>query len=210
MLKYKIIIYFFKYIIMKNLVNFLFEMWTLRRIKRSYYINIYQDTESVAEHSHRVSIIGYMLAKKLNADSSKVLLMCTFHDMTETRTWDSNWVQKPYVKQDEHKVLNDQLIWIPELSDELKIVIEEYNNRNTLESKIAKDADVLEYFLSLKELALTWNEEAKRRLDNNNTRLEYLYTDEAKTLWKLIKYSNPTDWCYTNMDDTWSKYIAKS
>ena len=50
-----------------------------------------------------------MLALEEGLDVEKVLVMSLFHDMAETRTGDSHWIQKPYVKQDEDSAISDQL-----------------------------------------------------------------------------------------------------
>ncbi len=50
----------------------------------------------------------------------------------------------------------------------------EYKVRESLESKVAKDADILDQIFILKEYALTGHKEAQRRLDygyyNDKTR----------------------------------------
>lgn len=194
---------------MASLIDFLYEIGTLRRVKRSYHINVLQDTESVAEHSHRAMIIAYLLAKKSGADPHKAMLMSAFHDMPETRTGDSNWLQKPYLQQDEEKALNAQLSMIGKLGDELQALLKEYKDRKSLESQVAKDADYIEYFLSLKELELTGNIEAKRRLNTENTSIDHMYTKEGKDIAKLVKETDPTNWTRADLVRTHGKYTLK-
>ena len=192
---------------MKNLVSFLYEIGILRQMKRSYYMNILQDTESIAEHSHRAMVIAYLLAKELDADASKAMLMAAFHDMAETRTGDSNWVQKPYVSQDESKALDSQFNLIGKASDEIKDTLEEYKKRESLESQIAKDADYIEYFLSLRELELAGNKEAHRRLNSENTSIDHMFTDKGKEIAKLVKEIDPTEWTQKDLKTTHKQYM---
>jgi len=60
---------------MKNIVNFLFEIGILKKTPRSGYQFLGTGNESVAEHSFRVAVIGYLLAKnEPKADMQKVVL----------------------------------------------------------------------------------------------------------------------------------------
>jgi putative hydrolase of HD superfamily len=154
-------------------------------------------------------IIAYLLAKKVGADPHKTMLMAAFHDMAETRTGDSNWVQKSYLSQDEEKAVDAQLGLMRELGDELAEILEEYEERKSLESHVAKDADYIDYFLSLKELAMTGNVEAKRRLESENTSLDHMYTDEGKELARVVKNTDPADWTKMDLVESHKKYTDK-
>jgi putative hydrolases of HD superfamily len=194
---------------LENLIDFFYEVGTLRRIMCSYHINLLTDTESVAEHSHRAMIIAYTLAKLIgNVDQSKVLMMAAFHDMPETRTSDSNWIQKQYMNQDEEKALDAQLELMEGLGDEIKLLLDEYHKRETLESKIAKDADSIEYYISLRELEMQGNQEAKRRLDKEKM-FSTLYTKEAKELAEKVFEVHPTEWTRRDLERTRKKYQVK-
>ena len=63
----------------KDLTKFIFEMGTLKHVKRSgwWVINV-KDPENVAEHSFRAGLIAYILAKLEKADINKVALMAFF------------------------------------------------------------------------------------------------------------------------------------
>jgi len=55
---------------MRNIVDFIFELAQLKKIKRSGWLAANIDNpESVAEHSQRAAIVAYILAKLENADS---------------------------------------------------------------------------------------------------------------------------------------------
>lgn len=193
-----------------DLINFFYEVGSLRILNRSYYSQMLQNTESIAEHSQRATIIAYLLAKKSKADPYKTMLMAAFHDIPETRIGDSNWLQKQYITQHEEKAWQAQLELMGPESDELKEIMKEYKERKTLESKIAKDADNIDYVLGLKELALTGNQEAQRRLgDRNVVDPNHLYTDLAKEIVEQILVSKPNEWFQKDIKQTHQKYLVK-
>src|SRR5690554_5356596 len=96
---------------MKKIVDFLFEIGSLKKIARSHRQSFLTDdlSDNISSHSHRVSVIGYFLAKSEGANIEKVLTMCVFHDVGEARSGDQTWVHKKYVKVFEDEILNDQL-----------------------------------------------------------------------------------------------------
>lgn len=173
---------------MKKLANFLFEIGTLRRVKRSHIQNLGQTEDSVLDHSFRVAVIGYFLAKLEKADADKVLKMCLFHDLGEARTGDQNWIHKRYVTVDHKQVAFDQFGGLPDEKELLKL-IKEYYLRESKESIIAKDADILEQILQLREYEHLGNREAKNWLKNGD-----LKTRTAKKLRKVLKRTQPHDW----------------
>jgi len=80
---------------MKRIAEFLFEIGMLKRSPRTGYQFLGTGGESVADHSFRTAVIGYVLASmEPDADRSKVILMCLFHDFPEARTGDHNYVNK--------------------------------------------------------------------------------------------------------------------
>ncbi len=193
-----------------SLIDLFYEVGTLKKLKRSYYLNVLQDTESVAEHSHRCCIIAYILAKEVGADPLKAMIMAVFHDIPETRTGDANWAQKPYVQHDEDKAIFEQLGPYGRSTEDILEYLKEYEERNTMEAKIAKDADILEYILSLKELEMTGNKEATRRLESDNTDPSYMYTDIGKEYAREIKKSDPTKWSRNDLKKSLKKYQIKA
>src|SRR5512136_3171302 len=93
---------------MKELVNFLFEVGMLKKTPRTGYQFLGSGKESVAEHSFRMALIGYLLSQQEpKADAMKTTLMCLFHDLHEARTGDHNYVNKRYVQIDENKAVSD-------------------------------------------------------------------------------------------------------
>lgn len=191
-----------------DLVNLFYEIGSLRKLKRSYILHMLQDVESVAEHSQRVTMIAFFLANEVGVDVYKVVLMAMFHDLVEARTGDLNWTQKSYATIDEDKATKAQLSLMGKSSKLVKEILEEYHERKSIESKVAKDADCLDYFLSLQELALQGNQEAIRRINEDNER-DILYTDKAKEFFDLIMQMKPNEWYQNDRKMTHGKYKVK-
>jgi len=179
---------------LSNLVNFFFETGSLRKVARSHRQTLLTNdlSDNIASHSFRVTIIGYFLAKQQKANPDKVVQMCLFHDISEARCGDQNWVNKKYVKVFENEIQKDQLKSLPNNKD-LNELITEYQERKSLESKLAKDADLLDQILLLKEYAWQGNKEAEDWLKDNQQqkRLSSLF---AKKLAVQIIKQKPSDW----------------
>lgn len=189
----------------EDLVNLFYEIGTLRNIKRSYIQHMYQDVESVAEHSHRVAIIALILSYEVGSDPYKTLIMALFHDLSESRTSDLNWLQKQYANIDEDKAQLSQLKLMGKSKEEISKLLNEYHDRKSLESRVAKDADCIDYFLGLQELSLQGNKEAARRLKEDMER-DILYTEEAKKLYDQIMKTLPNEWYQKDRQTTHNIY----
>ncbi len=134
---------------MKALINFLFEVGMLKKTPRTGYQFLGSGQESVAEHSFRTAIIGYMLSlREPGADSQKATLMCLFHDLHEARTGDHNYVNKRYVRVDEERAVKDLAQGLPS-GDQIVSLTREFNAGESLEARISKDADQLDLILML-------------------------------------------------------------
>ena len=168
-----------------GIVDFLFEAGMLAQTPRSGFFFLGSGSQSIAEHLNRATYIGFALSQMAgNVNLSKVLQMCMFHDFAEARTSDLNYVHQKYVKSDEHTALSDLLKTLP-FGDEIFVVIKEYEERKTKESLLAKDADILELILSLKEQYDIGNERANTWIPSAIKRLK---TKEGKILGnKIIK-----------------------
>lgn len=176
----------------KNIVNFFFEAGFLQNIQRTGLPYLGSGSQSVAEHSYRVSVIGFTMAAMLGADSSKVLKMCLFHDLEEARTGDLNYLQQKYVKSDDKKALRDALKDLPIEQDILEI-IDEYALQETVEARIAKDADVLELILFLKEQLDKGNEQAGNWI---SSALKRVKTEVGLQLAESILDTRYYEWWY--------------
>ncbi|MBU0976480.1 MAG: HD domain-containing protein [Patescibacteria group bacterium] len=188
-----------------RLVEFMFEVGTLRKTLRSHRQTLLTDdlSDNIASHSYRTIIIGYLLAKREKVDAAKVVLMCLVHDLPESRTGDQNWVHKKYVKVYETEAIRDQLSGLTE-DNELYDLALEYSKRNTKESKIAKDADLLDQVLLLKEYANNGNKEAKSWLEGREQE-KRMYSKTAKEL--AVRIRNNKIHCW--WDNLWTSDSRK-
>jgi len=178
----------------KELTSFFFEIGTLRKIARSHRQNLLTDdlSDNIASHSFRSTIIGYFLAKEIGVDSDKVMKMCLIHDIEESRAGDQNWVHKKYIKVFEDEIRREQLGKMPH-SKELLDLSKEYDERKSLEAKVAKDADLLDQILLLREYEWMGNKEAKRWLDKKSY-LKIIYNQITRQIAKEISKQKPSLW----------------
>ena len=194
----------------KKLISFFYEIGTLRKIPRAHQQTLlFQDlTDNITSHSFRTAFIGYFLAKELKIDVDKVMKMCLLHDIEETRSGDQNWVYKKYVKVFEEEIREGQLKALFPASKELLELSKEYQERKTLEAKIAKDADLLDQIFLLKEYELQGNKEAvdwlkrihKKGVYQESQVEKLMFTKLAKQIAKEAKKQKPSFW----WDNLWT------
>jgi len=119
-------------------------------------------TESVAEHSWRVSLMAMLLKNEFpDADMDRVVRMCLIHDLGECFTGDI----PTFVKTDADRVTEDSLLesWVSampeEVGAELSELYAEMNAQQTVEAKIFKALDKLEALIQHNESPIdTWSE----------------------------------------------------
>ncbi|HUD45033.1 MAG TPA: HD domain-containing protein [Patescibacteria group bacterium] len=184
----------------KAIVNFLFEVGILSKTPRSGFHFLGSGKQSVAEHTNRTVYAGYVLALlEGDVDMGKVLQMCLLHDLAEARTSDLNYVHQKYVSADEKHAMNDLASTLP-FGKDLLGILQEYSKRESKESIIAKDADNLDWILSLKEEVDIGNTRAKSWLPSAVKRLK---TKTAISLANQILETNSDDWWFAKKDDEW-------
>ena len=188
----------------KKVTNFLYEVGTMRRLPRMHRQTLLTDdaTDTIAAHSYRVTMIGWHLAKMEKLDPYKTVMMCLLHDVGEIRTGDQNWIHKKYIKAFDSEVIEDQLGTLP-FSD-LEDFAVEYNDKTTPEAIVAKDADLLDQLLLLREYEWQGNKEAtiwlEGKAERGNAQIKMLNSDSAKELAQEILTQNPTQW----WDQVWT------
>ncbi len=137
---------------MKRIAEFMMEACFLKHLPRSGYQYLGIGRESVAEHVYATTMFAFVLAQLTpEADRHRLMTMCLLHDLPETRVGDLNYVQKRYIEADEEKALADTVEQLP-FKEEIVAAIDEYNSAETLESKLAHDADQLALIIDLKYL----------------------------------------------------------
>jgi len=183
---------------MKSIVNFLFETGMLSKTPRSGFPFLGSGKQSVAEHTNRACFIAFSLSNLIDgADVSKAVILVLFHDLTEARVSDLNYVHQKYNERKLDLALED-LTKNLFFGGMIKETVDEFEDQKTLESHIAKDADNLELLLAIKEQidvgnkkALSWFKPVSKRL----------ITDEAKKLAQQILHTEFDEWWFEDKED---------
>jgi putative hydrolase of HD superfamily len=185
---------------MKQLIHFLFEVGMLKKTPRTGYQFLGTGRESVADHCFRTAIIGYALARALpEADVQKTVFMCLFHDLHEARTGDHNYVNKQYVKVDEEKAVAD-LAENLAFGQDLISLTDEFNRTESLEARLARDADQLDLMFELKGLLDVGNRNAADWLHFARQRL---VTETGRQMADELLRTDSTDWWFQKKTELW-------
>lgn len=119
-------------------------------------------TESVAEHSWRISLMAFLLKHEFpDIDIDRVVGMCLIHDLGECFTGDI----PTFVKTDADREAEDSLLqkWVGSLPQELSIELsglyKEMEAQTTKEAKLYKALDKLEALIQHNESPIdTWSD----------------------------------------------------
>ncbi len=183
----------------ERVVDFINEVGMLRYTPRTGYQFLGTGKENVAEHSHRVSVIGYVLAKMAHADIAKTVFMCLFHDLAESRTGDFNYVNKMYNQADSRLAMQHATEGTG-LQEDILSFWDELEENNSLEAKLAHDADQLDLLFNLKHesekgnlFALEWMESATKRI----------HTDEGKEVCEVVLATPSHNWWFNGPKPSW-------
>ncbi len=187
---------------MDAVIDFLYEAGFLKKLSRSGYAYLGSGNESVADHTCRTMYIAYVLAQMTEGvDMERLLKMCLFHDLPEARIGDLNYVNKKYVNSDEDKVLQEMVMRLP-FGEEIAALVNEFNGKQTLEARLASDADQLELLLHVKEQADVGNQRAGTWVEYAFQRLQ---TDPARQLARLAMETDSTRWWLAEREEETKK-----
>lgn len=137
-----------------GLARYAYEVGQLKRSKRTgWWLAGIADPESVAEHTFRTAVLGYVLAVMEGADPDRTAALCLFHDTAETRLGDIPSVGKRYLTQaPAGDVVADQVADLPaEVAGPIAHLVDEYEAQDSPEARVAKDADKLECLIQARE-----------------------------------------------------------
>jgi putative hydrolase of HD superfamily len=182
-----------------DITNFLFEVGILAKTPRSGFHFLGTGAQTVAEHISRAVYIGFTLANLEGADVGKVMKMCLFHDLGEARVSDLNYVHQMYVEKKERKAISDSAENLP-FGKDIEDIIDEFEERKSQESIVAKDADNLEWILSLKEESDIGN---KRADDWIVSAVKRLKTRSAQLIAKDVVKTDSNAWWFGDKHDSW-------
>ena len=198
---------------MDRLLHFIQQAGVLMQMPRSHKKNLGNTYDTVASHSHHVSVIAYAIAKEeglSETESLRCMAMAVFHDMAEARTGDMDFIAKHYVEVDEDKAKDAQFAGLS-FSKDLTVLLDEYEARSSLIAKCAKDADGLEQMYQEWQLMWQGNKIAQKWFESDlNDRVPNFYTQTTKRIATELKESWPNDWWWSEfMEQDVAKDITK-
>jgi putative hydrolase of HD superfamily len=140
---------------MQGVAQYVYELGLLKRIRRTgWWVAGVDDPESVAEHTFRAAVLGYILATLEGADPFRTAVLCLFHDAAESRVGDLHRINSRYLDSQaaEARAFRDQTARLPqEAGDQLIALFDEFRAAETLEAQLARDADMLECLVQARE-----------------------------------------------------------
>src|SRR5690242_11487612 len=138
------------------MLSTLVELQRLKRLDRTGWVlrGFASGTESVAAHSFGVGVTAMLLADELRAQSvsidvEKVLRLALLHDWAEARVGDMPRTSTLYFgaearKQAETAAFRDLTESLGQNSAQYANLYHEYEERDTLEARLVKAADVID------------------------------------------------------------------
>jgi len=178
-----------------EIAKYLYEIGQLKRVKRSgWWIAGIENPESVAEHSFRTAVIAYLLAELEGANAERATFMALFHDAGEARTNDLHRIALRYVDLEnvDKKVVEDQSKRLPEkIGKKIIALHSEYEEANSLEARIARDADLLECLVQAREYQAMGCDDVSDWISNARAAL---LTDSAKRIAGECVETEPREW----------------
>ncbi len=184
--------------VLAGVAAFLFEMGHLKRLARASWLLLgIPQPETVAEHCFRAGAVGIALAALEGADVGRTAALCLLHDAHQTRTGDVLPVA-PYVTAAvPAAVTAHQTSAMPTATAKIfQDLVAEYETGQTLESRLARDADEIETLLQATEYRAQGHDTTAWR----ETSTAALRTGSARQLAQAIGTANPHSW--------WSAFTA--
>jgi putative hydrolase of HD superfamily len=182
---------------LEQITDFIYEMGIHQKTPRSGLWFLGSGTQSVADHLFRVAMIAYALCYLTpKADKSKVLLMALVHDIGEGRVSDLNYVHQKYGRLAEAHAVADIARSVP-FGQEIEELFTEEQARLTVEAKLVKDADQLEWIATLRAEQEKGNTKAGKWVAIGYKRLK---TPAGKALGKLLISTHPDKWWFDESD----------
>lgn len=159
--------------------------------------------QNVAEHSHRVAVLAYIIAAQEGGNPDRACTLGVFHDVPETRVGDLHSMHKRYLPDPApHEVALDQVSDLPdELGRRIVALVDEFESAkqpdSSLEARCARDADKIECLLTARE----YQAQGYRRLDGwIDTMSGAVTTETGKALAQEMLHVEPGAW--------WSSIVA--
>lgn len=184
---------------LERLADFFNEVGMLRHTPRTGYAFLGSGKENVAEHSYRVSVMGYVLARMCGLDPARVTFLCLFHDLHEARTGDFNYVNHRYDQCQARRALEDCVDGTGLEADVLPLW-DELAAGASPEAVLAHDADQLDLICNLKAELDKGNVFASQWLESAVKRLR---SPEARELAEVVLRTDHNRWWYGRVEKDW-------
>ncbi len=184
---------------LERLADFFNEVGMLRHTPRTGYAFLGSGKENVAEHSYRVSVMGYVLARMCGLDPARVTFLCLFHDLHEARTGDFNYVNHRYDQCQARRALEDCVDGTGLEADVLPLW-DELAAGASPEAVLAHDADQLDLICNLKAELDKGNAFASQWLESAVKRLR---SPEARELAEVVLRADHNRWWYGRVEKDW-------
>jgi putative hydrolase of HD superfamily len=185
----------------RDITAFLYEIGQLKRYPRTGWLTAgVASPESVADHSHRASVIAAAIAAMEGADPQRAAFLAIWHDTQETRTTDLSHLTKKYVTPTPNEIVTSaQVSHLPAaLADVIRGAVAEYEARASHEARCARDADKIELLLQAREYADQGHPGLRPFMDSA---LAALQTPAARALAAEAIEQGSLDWVTRAMKD---------
>jgi putative hydrolase of HD superfamily len=152
----------------------IYETGFLKLSKRTgWWLCGVKDPESIAEHSFRTAIIAGLLASMEGADPARATYLAVWHDSQETRVGDIPHLGRRYLKAaTNEQVTADQTAAVPTVvAEQLRALVHDYENGDSLEVQCAHDADKLECLFQAIEYRDTGHQNVGGWIESSRTNL---------------------------------------
>lgn len=176
-----------------GVADYLHEMGQLKRVRRTGWLFAgVHDPETVAEHSFRAAIVGIALATLEGADPARTATLCILHDSPESRIGDIEAVGRAYVTTPSPEAVSThQTSAMPDpVANAFRELIHAYETEETIESRIAHDADKIETLLQ----ALEYQDDQHDTVEWQESSMARLRTNAGKELAAAILTTTPRSW----------------
>lgn len=136
----------------QQIMNFMREIEKLKQVTRIVYLSDQKTLEDDTQHSWHMAMMLMCLKEEiwLKFDILKAMKMIMLHDLGEIYVGDSfiafDQEAKKLKDQKEAESLDKVLSLLPsDVKEEFASLVDEYNQRQTIESKIVKALDQIQY-----------------------------------------------------------------
>ena len=175
--------------------DFFYEAGSLKRTTRTgWALARMANRESVADHSFRTALIAMTLASMVGADPDVAATIALLHDLPEARLGDINHLTRKYIDEPKpfRQVIEDQTEGLPpSVRDLIRERAGQWLEQNSAEAHLARDADVIESILHIRESLSERPGLESRWVDYLNSSIR---TEVGRKALAEILSTDPDDW----------------